>query len=247
MNHLLFGFALCAALVIYPGGLATVAAALAGGAAQRWQQPRSRPGWLNPAIAKPWPALIGLLLAGLVLGPISWPDNAVAPVGISWASGSDLGGIAMSLGGLLALELLGSSQPRRAGVLAVLGSWSLGLLLLASAVHADSWAGVLGAGGVGAEVARLGLAGLALGSLPWVLWGAPGGFSAKGLAWAAGAGMGLLLALPQLQAAPFPVALGAWWALLVAIGLTWVLVSSWGPKLARRLGLTFSAATLDVP
>lgn len=247
MNHLLFGFALCAALVIYPGGLAALVASVAGGVAQRWFRPPARPGWLGAAIERPWSSVLGLALAGIVLAPMPWPDNPVAPIGISWASGSDLGGIALSLGGLWALELLGSSQSRRGWVLTILGTWTLGLVLLALAVQSDSWSGILTAGGLGAELGRLVLAGLALSALPWVLRGAPGGTSVKGAAWAAGAGIALLLALPQLQAVPFPVALAAWWVLLLVLGLGWAVVTNWGPRVAGRLGFAFSAATLNVP
>ncbi|HVB13426.1 MAG TPA: hypothetical protein VNH38_01545 [Candidatus Dormibacteraeota bacterium] len=243
MNHLLFGFALCASLAIYPGGLAVLVGSLVGGAAQLGARRGGLRGWLAEAVIRSWSSMLGLALAGLVLAPMPWPDNPVAPVGISWAAGSNLGGIALSLSGLWALQLLGSSQPRRGWVLLLLGSWSVGLVLFALAVHSGSWSGILTAGGLGAEVARVGLAVLGLGSLPWVLWGAPGGSSLRGAAWAAVAGVALFLALPQLQSAPFPAVLIAWWALLAALGLAWAVVATWGP----RLGFSVSAATLNAP
>ena len=49
MNHLLLGFALCAALAIYPGGLAALVAALAGGLIQLWTgngEGRGRRAWV---------------------------------------------------------------------------------------------------------------------------------------------------------------------------------------------------------
>ncbi|MGA7173574.1 MAG: hypothetical protein WCB86_09965 [Candidatus Dormiibacterota bacterium] len=247
MNHLLFGFALCAALAIYPGGLAVLVASLVGGGAQLWFPPNSRPGWLTGAVERPWSSLLGLAVAGTVLAPVPWPDNPVAPVGISWASGSTVGGIALTLGGLWALLLLGSNQPHRGSVLAILAGWSLGLVILATAVHSGSWSGVLSAGGAGAEAGRVGLAGVAICVLPWVLRGAPGGTSVRGAAWAATAGLALFLALPQLQAVPFPVALAAWWSLLGAISLGWAAGANWGVRIAGRLGLAASAATLNVP
>ena len=247
MNHLLFGFALCAALAIYPGGLAALVASLAGGAGQLLLRGPGRPRWVAEAVSSPWSSLLGLALAGLVLAPMPWPDNPVAPVGISWASGSNLGGIALSLSALWALQLLGSAQSRRGWVLTLLGAWSLGLVLLALAVHSGSWAGVLTAGGLGAELGRVLLAALGLCSLPWVMMGPPGGASLRGSGWAAGAGVALLLALPQLQAVPFPVVLVAWWALLVALGLVWAGGAAWGAGPARRLGLSVAAATLNTP
>ena len=247
MNHLLFGFALCAALVIYPGGLAIVAASFAASAGRLLIRSPSPPDWIAAAVERPWSSLLGLALAGLVLAPIPWPDNPVAPVGISWASGSNLGGISLSLGGLWALQLLGSGQPRRGWVLIYLGAWSLGLVLLASAVHSGNWSGVLTAGGPGAEVGRVGLALVGAGALPWVLGAPPGGLSATGAAWAASSGMVLILALPQLQAVPFPVAIAAWWALLALLGFGWAGASGWRSRIARRRRLNASAATLNTP
>jgi hypothetical protein len=209
---------------------------LRGRAGQSWLWARVVP---NPSTS-----LLALALAGLALAPMPWPDNSVAPVGVSWASGSDLGGIALSLACLWALQLLGS--PRRGLALVVAGAWSWGLVLLSLAVHSASWSGVLTAGGVGAEVGRVLLATVLLGSLPWVL-GPPGGASFRGCGWAAGVGMALLLGLPQLQTDPFPLALGVWWALLAALGLAWVAGTTWGPGQLRRLGISVSAATLKAP
>jgi hypothetical protein len=247
MNHLLFGFALCAALALYPGGLAVLVASLAGGLAQVGFRPARWFGWVSPALERPWSSLLGLALAGIVLGPVPWPDNPVAPVVITWASGSNFGGIALSLGALWALQLLGSNQPRHGWVLALLGGWSLALVLVALAVHSGSWSGILTAGGLGAELCRLGLAAVGICSLPLVLRGAPGGISLTGSAWAASSGVALFLALPQLQAVPFPLVLAAWWALLVALGLAWAAGSNWGSRIAGRLGFAASAATLNVP
>ncbi|MGC2192260.1 MAG: hypothetical protein WA751_07985 [Candidatus Dormiibacterota bacterium] len=247
MNHLLFGFALCAALAIYPGGLAVLVASVVGGGAQLWLRPGARTGWISGGVEGPWSSLLALGLAGAVLAPMPWPDNPVAPVGISWASGSNLGGLALSLGGIWALVLLGSRQPRRGWVLTILGSWSLGLVLLALAVHSGSWSGVLTAGGLGAELGRVVLAAVGICSLPWVLMGGPGGSSVRGAAWATGAGVALFLALPQLQAAPFPVILAGWWALLAALGLGWAAGANWGPRIFGRLGRSTSAATLNAP
>ncbi|HVC22313.1 MAG TPA: hypothetical protein VNH82_02630 [Candidatus Dormibacteraeota bacterium] len=247
MNHLLFGFALCAALAIYPGGLAVLVAALAGGLAPFALGRRE--GWAGWA-ARPGNStrlLLGLALAGLVVAPMPWPDNPVSPIGISWAAGSSLGGIALSLSALWALQLLGSKGPWPALVLVLLGIWSMGLLLLALAVHTVSWSGVLDAAGLGAELGRLGLAVLGIACLPLALGGGPGGLSLRSAAWAAGVGMALLLALPQLQTVPFPVAFGAWWVLMAILGLVWSAGARWGQRFIRNLGLVLPAATLNAP
>jgi hypothetical protein len=246
VNHLLFAFALCAALAIYPGGLASLVASLMGssGALLRGRLGGPRLGALT--VPKPWTTLLALALVGVALAPMPWPDNPVAPVEVSWASGTDLGGIVLSLGCLWALQLLGAPPGRRGAAFALAGAWSWGLLLLSLAVHSATWSGVLTAGGLGAEVGRVLLAVSWLGSLPWVL-GPPGGVSFRGCGWAAGVGMSLLLGLPQLQSAPFPLALSAWWLVLAAIGLVWVVGATWGPGLRGRLGLSASAATLNAP
>lgn len=246
MNHLLFGFALCAALAIYPGGVAVIVAAMAGGSARllRGQANRSS---LRGLLPSPVGALLGLVLAALVVAPLPWPDNPVAPVGISWASGSDLGGIALSLSGLWGFQLLGSTDAQRGRTLTLAGVWSLGLVLLALALHSATWSGVLSAGGLGAEVGRVLLAVAWLCGLPLLLGGAPDGLSIRGFGWAAGAGMCLLLALPQLQSAPFPLAVAGWWGLLAFLGLACWAGATWGPRPLRRLGISVAAATLNVP
>lgn len=246
MNHLLFGFALCASLAIYPGGLTTLVAALAGGSAALLPRRRSRPA-LTGMLPSPLASFLGLALATMVVAPMPWPDNPVAPVGISWAAGTNLGGIAVSLSGLWGLQLLASGQPQRGRSLALTGSCSLGMVLLALALHSDSWSGLLGAGGLGAELGRVLLAALWLCCLPLVLGGPPGGLSIRAFGWAAGAGMCLLLGLPQLQSAPFPLVLVAWWSLLAALGLAWVVGSVFGPGQLRRLGISLPAATLNAP
>ncbi len=246
MNHLLFGFAVCAALAIYPGGLAALAASLAGGAAQLFLTTRQNRSPIT-SLGRPWSSLMGIALAGFVLAPLPWPDNPVAPVEISWASGTEMGGVALSLAGIWGLVLLGSSQHRRGWAICSLGAWSLGIVLLSTAVGANSWEGILNAGGLGAELGRVGLAGLGLLTLPWALAGAPGGTSTRGLAWAAGTGAYLFLALPQLQSVLFPVALLAWAGLMAALGAAWAVGSRWGPILVRRVGRPASAATLNAP
>jgi hypothetical protein len=247
VNHLLFGFALCAAFVVYPGGLAALVAALAGGGAALLRRGGGR--WRAVLGAAPSPSrtILGLALVGLVLAPMPWPDNPVAPVAVSWASGRDFGGIGLSLAGLCGLQLLGAERPRDGSSLAVAGAWSLGLVVLALAVHAITWSSLLSAGGLGAELGRVLLAVLGLVIIPLALGGPPGGVSLRSCSWAAGAGMVLLLALPQLQTAPFPLALAAWWVLLVVLGLAWSAGSAWGPGGLRRLGLIAPAATLDIP
>ncbi|HUY54655.1 MAG TPA: hypothetical protein VMV23_05810, partial [Candidatus Nanopelagicaceae bacterium] len=108
MNHLLFAFAVCAALAIYPGGLAGLAAVLVGGSGVLLRRRARAVDLLGVPTPRPWAMLLGLTLLGLAMAPMPWPDDPVAPVGISWASGADLGGIAVSLGCLWALQLLGA-------------------------------------------------------------------------------------------------------------------------------------------
>ncbi|MGA8427208.1 MAG: hypothetical protein WB801_06435, partial [Candidatus Dormiibacterota bacterium] len=141
MNHLLFAFAVCAALAIYPGGLASLVAALLGGSGLLLRGRAAAFSWRGLAMPRPWAMLLGLTLLGLALAPMPWPDDPVAPVGISWASGADLGGIALSLGCLWVLQLLGAPRSRRGVAFVVAGAWSWGLLLLSLAVHSATWSG----------------------------------------------------------------------------------------------------------
>jgi hypothetical protein len=246
VNHLLFAFAVCAALAIYPGGLAGLVAAVLGSSGSLLPGRVGTFGRGALPMPRPWEMLLALVLLGLALAPMPWPDNPVTPVGISWASGTDLGRIALSVGCLWALQLLGAPRSRRGLAFALAGVWSWGLLLLSLAVHSATWSGVLGAGGVGAEVGRVVLAVAWLASLPWAL-GPPGGMSFRGFGWAAGVGMGLLLALPQLQSAPFPLALGLWWGVMAGVGLAWVAGARLGPRLRVHLGFAAPAATLNAP
>jgi hypothetical protein len=248
VNHLLVGFAICAALSIYPGGLTVLVAALAGSAGPVLVRPGAR--WRreefwNRLSRNSAATLLGVALAGLVLAPMPWPGNPVAPLGVSWASGSDLGGLALTLSGLWALHLVGSARAHEGRVLALLGAWSLGLILLAMAVHAATWSGVLTAGGLGAEVGRVLLAVAWLGLMPWALADAPGGAAVRDCAAVAGTGVALFLMLPQIQATPTLVVLPAWWALLLALGLACAAARRWGIGTLRRTGLPFPDARLD--
>ncbi|HVC39056.1 MAG TPA: hypothetical protein VNH20_03640 [Candidatus Dormibacteraeota bacterium] len=247
MNHLLLGFALCAALLIYPGGLAVLAAALAAGAGRVLDRRRGRPSWRAALLLTPAGSLVGLLLAGMVLAPMPWPDNPVAPVTVSWASGTDFGGLALSLGGLWALLLLGSGPTRRGWVLGLFGAWSLGIILFGLSVGSASWSGLLSAGGLGAEVGRVGLCAWVLGSLALTLRGNPEGEFLGAIVRAAGGGLVLLLAFPQLQRGPFPVVLGLWWALVFALDLVRLALASWWPGEPRPGAAPAAAATLNVP
>lgn len=242
MNHLLFGFALCAAVAIYPGGLSVLVAQLATAAG------RFRLGAALRAMAtQPLATLVALGLAGLVVAPLPLADNPVAPVGISWAAGSSLGNLGLSLAGLWALCLLAPGRPRRARQLWLLAGWSLGLLLLSLGVRSGDWSGLLSAGGAGAESARLVL-GVAAVCLLWCWFGpAPGQDRFAAAGWAVGGVAGLILVLPQLQTLPFLVDLAGWWTLQAGLGLLGLAAARLLPPVRRRLGRSVSAATLNTP
>ncbi len=235
MNHLLFAFALCAALGVYPGGLALALAGVAWGAG-RTVTGAGR-GWT--VAGGPGPILLAVGLGGLVLAPLPWPGDPVAPVSISWAAGQDLGGIGVSLAGLLALLLLASGE--RGRVLAWGGGWTLGALLVALSLGTSTWGPVLSSGGLGAEVARV-LLGLGLLGAMAGCRGRPGRLSPyTPAAWAAGAGLALLLCLPQLLGLPFGVAVGAWWGLSGLLGLAQAVgAHGWGdwPRPGGRVRAT---------
>ncbi|HEY6537618.1 MAG TPA: hypothetical protein VI138_01090 [Candidatus Dormibacteraeota bacterium] len=247
MNHLLFGFALCAALAIYPGGLAALVAALVA-TLPRMALPREvKQGPVQLLSLRPGELLLGLGLAGLVLAPMPWPDNPLAPIGISWAEGSSVGGIALSLGGLWTLLLLGRTRVRRGRALALLGGWSLGLVMLGLAVHSGTWAGALTARGPGAELGRVALAVVGVVALALLLPLPPRAAGLANVAWAAGLGLNLLLALPRLLTVAFPLAILAWWGLVLVAALVGSAGARWGGKLRRVPGDPVPAATLNVP
>ncbi|MGH7640182.1 MAG: hypothetical protein ACREN7_03605 [Candidatus Dormibacteria bacterium] len=241
MNHLLLGFALCGALVIYPGGLAVLAALVAAAVGRR------RPlGQLASWASEPARSLQGVAAATVALVPLPFPGNPVAPVGISWAGGSELGNLGLSLAGLFALAWLAAPVRHRGLGLTLLAAWSLGLGILALSLGTGSWEGVLGAGGPGAEAGRVLLGSLALG-LPLLWFGGAGGEeTVRSCGWVAAAAMGLLLLLPQLRQLLFPGVLLSWWVLglvLAAVG------GSGGSVVWRRRSPDGSgtAAKLNVP
>lgn len=221
MNHLVFAFALCAALAVYPGGLA-VLGAMAAQAAPALPALGPGPIWVRGlrALGSGWGrGLAAVALAGLAVAPLPWPGNPVAPVTVSWAAGRELGGPALTLGALIGLLLLASPEPARARATASACAWSLGLVLLALAVGSAGWSGLLSAPGLGAELVRVFLGVGWPAALGWnLLPGALPADPARAAAWAAGSGVGLLLALPQLLGTPFWVALLAWWALALLLG-----------------------------
>ena len=220
MSHILIALALCAALVIYPGGASALVALWL---VSRPSRSPSRVSGLRQRIqvAHPNGAWLGAgLLCGLVVLPLPWGGSPVAQINVGGLAGPGLGGLALSLLGLWVLESFGRASSRLQGSTLISLGWALGLVVFAVALRAPGWTGVMSGGGLGAELARLGLGLVSIVAIPWA-----GGSDPRHLltaaAWAARLALSLSLVLPQLASLPAPVALGIWWSACVLLAAGW--------------------------
>ena len=227
MSHLLIGLAVCAAVLIYPGGVCLVGAwlLLLGGA---------RLVHRGPGItAAPWPNhrptdwLLAGFLSALVVVPLSWPADPIRQISASGLSGLGLGGIALTVAGLWSLGWIGQARLRSTRAVPGLLAWSLGLIILATIMRAPSWGELLGSADLAQQLLRGGLGLVALLAMPWFAGPFPDQDLFTAAAWAAWLAVALSLIIPVLQALPFPLVLGAWWAGSMAAGLISALGASW--------------------
>ncbi|HUY55588.1 MAG TPA: hypothetical protein VMV23_10555 [Candidatus Nanopelagicaceae bacterium] len=236
MSHVGVALALCAALMVYPGG---VSAAVGLGLIQiGWPGPSGLEGLRRriraAALNHTW--LGAGLLCGLVMLPLPWGGSPSFHLDAGGSSGIGVGGVAVSLLALWVLESW-ARAPRGLPGATLLGlSWSLGLVGLAAALRAPTWAGVMSAGGLGAEMVRLGLGLTSLVGVSWVAVGHPRRGIATTAAGAARLAISLSLLLPQLQTLPAWSVLAIWWGSCGLLGLAGAGAGS-GRKLLRRLGI----------
>ncbi|MGA9775033.1 MAG: hypothetical protein WBU92_03830 [Candidatus Dormiibacterota bacterium] len=242
MNHLLIAFSLLAAVCLYPGGLTLVAAAAGarlgflpfggGQASGRFR-----------GLAGPYP-LVTLVAAVLVVLTLPWPGNPLAqllPLGLA---SSPVGGVPVTIAGLLWLRPLAEGEGGTRPAILYPGFLGILLLTLALALHSPGWVGVVGARGAGAEVGRVIVGVIGLASLP--LWGGSPARPRGGLTWAPVIALCLFLIIPGVAGWPVPVALGLW---LAASALAGVLAGLGGRALGsgQLAGLAASAGRIWIP
>ncbi len=238
MNTFVSALALCAAIGIYPAGVAglLVAAVTAGSAALPGPGPRHpRARWGAPRMGPPLAALPILLLAGIGVCTLPWPDS---PVGQFPVAGPPLvlGGPALAVAALWAADLW--ARPRgRAPQVPAAGwrraadwdavahlLWITPLLGLGLWFHGASWGALLGPAGPGALAARIVVGALAAVLLPTLSGaGAAGGPVPwpAAIRWAGHAAICTFLWVPGLHAWPVPAALGLWAGVSVGLALGW--------------------------
>ncbi|MHB8323386.1 MAG: hypothetical protein ACYDEA_00545 [Candidatus Dormibacteria bacterium] len=242
MSHILIALALCAALVIYPGGASAVVALWLVSAQSKFPWTIFGRGEFLRS-GRPGGAWLGAgALCGLVVLPLPWAGNPVTQMDVGGLGGASLGGLALSLLGLFWLESMGRAGRRP--VLAALLSlgWALAVVALAVALRAPGWAGVIGGSGLGAELARLALGLSAIIAIPWVGGSDPQHDICTAAAWSARLALGLSLVVPQLAALPAGAALGIWW------GACLLLAAAWAGGLrgvAQHLGMVTGSAATD--
>jgi hypothetical protein len=214
LNHILIGLALCAGVLLYPGGLTLLGAScLLAVGATLGRPPVSR--WRVPGGSR-W---VPLGLASLAVIPLPWPGSPLLELSVGGLSQAGVGGLALSVLGLFGLEMLiAADQPDRP--LRVLASAAslLAILILAEALGAADWGSLLAAPGPGAEAGRLGIAAICLLVGPWAA-GRELGVEAKvTCAWAVRASIFGFLALPQVAGLPVWPVLGGWLGACLMLG-----------------------------
>lgn len=227
MSHLLIGLAICAALLIYPGGVCLVGAWLLvlGGTRLVHRRPK--------ITAVPWPDrrppdwLLAGFLSALVVVPLSWPANPIGQISAAGLSGLGMGGIALTLAGLWSLGWIGPDRLRSTRAVPGLLAWSVGLIILATIMRAPGWGELLGSADLAQKLLRGGLGVVALLALPWFAGPFPERDLFTAAAWAAWLAVAFSLLFPALQSLQFPVVLGSWWAGSLAAGLISALGASW--------------------
>ena len=238
MSHVRVALALCAALVVYPGG---VSAAVGLGLIQTGRlAPASRArllGWVRSTRVNPtW--LGAGLLCGLVVLPLPWGGSPSFHLDAGGSNGMGLGGVAGSLLALWVLEAWAQPARHRPLLTLVALAWSLGLVGLAVALRAPTWAGVMAAGGAGAELARVALGLASLLSVLWIVTGTGPDHPRDGAviagARAARLALSLSLLLPQLQTLPAWAVMAIWWGCCGLLGLAG---AGGGQDLLRRFGI----------
>lgn|GEM_PF-5687720 len=207
MNHVLIGLALCAALLIYPGGLTVAASAWtlalgAGGSAK---------GALDGLRSDREPLLLvcALLLGSLTMASLPWSGSPLASLSLAGLTSVGLGGVALTVLGLLALDSMINFEvaggPRWLGASA---ASAIAVLILAEALGTSQWTTILAEPGTGALLGRLAVGLLCLLVAPLASGRQPGVAPISAIAWSVRFGMAALLCFPVLRLVPFEADLG---------------------------------------
>lgn len=215
MSHILIGLALCAGVLLYPGGLALLGASclLALGSSIG-----RRASWRVWA-ARAW---LPLGLGSLAVIPLPWPGNPLLALSVGGLSQVGVGGLALTVLGILALELrVAAGEPDRgARVIASTASMAA-LVILAEVLRAPDWGSLLAAPGPGAEAGRLGLGAICLLAAPWAAGQELGADADGTCAWAARASVAGFLVIPQVSGWPVWAGIGGWLLACLLLGSLW--------------------------
>ncbi len=209
MSHLLLVLALLAGLAIYPGGVSLLGASAI--ALLAFHLGRGRP--LSSAA---FPSLAVLTGAELVALSLPWPGSPLLQLGSLGLAAAPLASLPMTVLGVL-WGGRGQRGRGRAGLEvlypALVSSLLLGLALI---LRSPGWAGVLSARGAGAEVGRVAVAVVVLGSLP--LWAGTPGSPSGAVRWSAIGAACVFLLIPAVAGWPVVVGLGVWGGSALALG-----------------------------
>lgn len=243
MNHVLIGLALCAALLIYPGGLTLAASAWALAVGARGSVRGSLSGLgsgLDPVFV-----VSAILLGTLTMASLPWSGSPLAALSIAGLTSVGLGGVALTVLGLLALDSLINLQvPGGGRWLAASVSSAVAVLLLAEVLGTAQWAAILAAPGPGALLGRLAVGLLCLVVAPWASGPHPYLTSLSGLAWAVRFGVAVLICFPALRLLPFELDLVVILAGSLALGTAWALALKHTPLRGLDPAGTGTAAKL---
>ncbi len=209
MSHLLLVLALLAGLAIYPGGVSLLGASAA--ALVAFHLGRGR-----PLASAAFPSLAVVTGAGLVALSLPWPGSPLLQLGSLGLAAAPLASLPMTVLGVLwgAPRAGGSGRAGREVLYPALVS--LLLLGLALILRSPGWAAVLSARGLGAELGRVSVAVVILGSLP--LWAGSPGSPSGAVRWTTLGGACAFLLIPAMAGWPVVVGLAAWGVAASALG-----------------------------
>ncbi len=217
MSHILIGLALCAGILLYPGALTLLAAsfllALAA-SPSRWASSWS---WGDPGRM-----LVPAALGSLAVVPLPWPGSPLRALSVGGLTQVGIGGLALTLLGLLGLDLLIAEERPHRHIRVLVSATSLAaILILAEVLAAPDWTTLLATPGPGAEAGRVGLGLICLLAAPWAAGPDPGVEPIEACAWAARMSVALFLVFPQVGGLPVWEGMGAWLLVSLLLGGLW--------------------------
>ncbi len=242
MSHILIGLAVCASLLIYPGGLTLLCGAwlLSKGSSM------AAAGWRRRTQVDK--TIVPLALASLAVVPLPWPGNPALALTAGGLSQVGVGGLGLTALGLLGMELWLANGKRTSSPHTLLPVLTvLAILVLAEVVAAPDWASLLAATGTGAEAGRVGVGVACLLAFPWASGDPAGSRLAVACAAATRFAVAAFLIFPQVARTPVWLGLGVWLAACLAFGALWGVARRFELGRPAKPGLPGSADRLRLP